>query len=107
VFGISDKQILDFRHIHQRWLRDAATGYVIERLATRKTLTAYRDLQWLAHLSDYLQTRADRQPRLRTAVWISPGTTHAQRKRIRTTRVRSRRSLVFPLTMRVLPSSVR
>jgi integrase len=59
VFGINDKQILDFTHIHQRWLRDAAKGYVIERLATRKTRTAHRDLQWLAYLSDYLQTRAD------------------------------------------------
>jgi integrase len=59
VFGINDKQILDFTHIHQRWLRDAAKGYVIERLATRKTRTAHRDLQWLAHLSDYLRTRAD------------------------------------------------
>lgn len=59
VFGINDKQILDFTHIHQRWLRDAAKGYVIERLGTRKTRTAHRDLQWLTHLSDYLRTRAD------------------------------------------------
>lgn len=59
VFGINDKQILDFTHIHQRWLRDAAKGYVIERLATRTTRTAHRDLQWLAYLSDYLRTRAD------------------------------------------------
>jgi integrase len=59
VFGISDKQRLDFRHLRQRWLRDAAKGYVTERLATRKTLTAHRDLQWLGYLSDYLATRAD------------------------------------------------
>ena len=59
VFGISDKQILDFTHLHQRWLRDAAKGYVIERLATRKTRTAHRDLQWLGYLSDYLRARAD------------------------------------------------
>ena len=45
VFAINDKQVLDFTHIHQRWLRDAAKGYVIERLATRKTRTAHRDLQ--------------------------------------------------------------
>jgi integrase len=63
VFGISDKQALDFTHIHQRWLRDAAKGYVIERLATRKTRTAHRDLQWLAYLSDYLHLRDDRGER--------------------------------------------
>lgn len=59
VFGIHDKQALDFTHIHQRWLRDAAKGYVIERLATRKTLTAHRDLQWLGPLSNYLRLRED------------------------------------------------
>jgi integrase len=60
VFGIAEMQALDFTHLHQRWLREAAKGYTIERLATRKARTAHRDLLWLAHLSDYLRVREDR-----------------------------------------------
>lgn len=59
VFGVEDKRDMDFRDLHQRWLREAAKGYVLERLATRQTRTAHRDLVWLRHLSDYLRTRDD------------------------------------------------
>ena len=44
VFGVAEMQALDFTHLHQRWLREAAKGYTIERLATRKARTAHRDL---------------------------------------------------------------
>jgi integrase len=60
VFGIADKREIDFTHLRQRWLREAAKGYTLERLATRKTHTAHRDLDWLRHLSDYLRVREDR-----------------------------------------------
>lgn len=60
VFGVEDKRELDFTGLHQRWLREAAKGYVLERLATRKTRTAHRDVVWLRHLSDYLRARQDR-----------------------------------------------
>jgi hypothetical protein len=56
VFGVEDKRELDFTHLQQRWLREAAKGNLLERLATRKTRTAHRDLVWLRHLSDYLRT---------------------------------------------------
>jgi len=59
VFGVEDKRELDFSPLHQRWLRETAKGYMLERLATRKTRTAHRDLVWLRHLSEYLHTRDD------------------------------------------------
>jgi len=59
VFGIFDKREMDFTHVHQRWLREAAKGYTLERLATRKTITTHRDLDWLRYLSDYLRARED------------------------------------------------
>jgi integrase len=59
VFGIADKREIDFTGIHQRWLREAAKGYTLERLATRKTRTAHRDLEWLRYLSMYLRARED------------------------------------------------
>jgi len=59
VFGVTDKQQLDFRHLQQDWLRESAKGFVLERLSMRKTLTAHRDLRWLGPLSDYLATRPD------------------------------------------------
>jgi integrase len=59
VFGVEDKRELDFTHLRQRWLREAAKGYVLERLASRRTRTAHRDLVWLRHLSDYLRGRGD------------------------------------------------
>jgi hypothetical protein len=60
VFGLGEKRALDFSHLQQRWLREAAKGYTIERLASRKLRTAHRDLLWLRHLSDYLARREDR-----------------------------------------------
>ncbi len=60
VFGLGEKRAIDFTHLHQRWLRDAAKGYTIERLASRTTRTAQRDVIWLGHLSDYLSVRDDR-----------------------------------------------
>ena len=59
VFGLGEKRAIDFTHLHQRWLRDAAKGYTIERLASRKTRTAQQDVVWLAYLSDYLRLRDD------------------------------------------------
>jgi integrase len=59
VFGLGEKRAIDFTNLHQRWLRDAATGYTIERLASRKTRTAQQDVVWLAYLSDYLRGRSD------------------------------------------------
>jgi integrase len=59
VFGLGEKRAIDFTRLHQRWLRDAAKGYTIERLANRKTRTAQQDVVWLAYLSDYLRGRSD------------------------------------------------
>ena len=59
VFGLGEKRAMDFSQLHQRWLREAAKGYTIERLASRKLRTAHRDLMWLRHLSDYLRGRED------------------------------------------------
>jgi hypothetical protein len=47
VFGLDEKRAIDFTNLHQRWLRDAAKGYTIERLAHRKTRTAQQDVVWL------------------------------------------------------------
>ncbi|MDA8069439.1 MAG: site-specific integrase [Actinomycetota bacterium] len=60
VFGIGEQRRMSFTHIHQWWLREAAKGYTIERLSSRSTLTAHRDLRWLGYLSDYLRGREDR-----------------------------------------------
>jgi hypothetical protein len=60
VFGIREHRQIDFTHIHQRWLREAAKGYTLERMAGLRTQTAQRDVQWLGHLSDYLHAREDR-----------------------------------------------
>src|SRR5450755_616257 len=59
VFGLGEKRAIDFTRLHQRWLREAAKGYTIERLAHRKTRTAQQDVVWLAYLSDYLRGRED------------------------------------------------
>jgi hypothetical protein len=59
VFGLGEKRAIDFTHLHQRWLRDAAKGYTIERLVHRKIRTAQQDVVWLAYLSDYLRGRED------------------------------------------------
>jgi integrase len=48
------------RPLHQRWLRESVKGYTIERLSSRKLRTAHRDLMWMRHLSDFLDTRGDR-----------------------------------------------
>jgi integrase len=59
VFGLGEKRAMDFTQLHQRWLRESAKGYTIERLASRKLRTAHRDLLWMRHLSDYLRARED------------------------------------------------
>ena len=59
VFGLGEKRSIDFTRLHQRWLRGAAKGYTIERLAHRKTRTAQQDVVWLVYLSDYLRGRED------------------------------------------------
>jgi hypothetical protein len=60
VFGIREHRKIDFTHIHQRWLREAAKGWTIERMAGLRTQTAQQDVRWLGHLSDYLHAREDR-----------------------------------------------
>jgi integrase len=60
VFGIREHRKIDFTHIHQRWLREAAKGWTIERMAGLRTQTAQQDVRWLGYLSDYLQGREDR-----------------------------------------------
>jgi integrase len=59
VFGIREHREMNFSHIHQRWLREAAKGYTLERLASRRTQTAQREVRWLGYLSDYLHARED------------------------------------------------
>lgn len=59
VFGIHEHREMSFTHIHQWWLREAAKGYTIERLSSRRPLTALRELRWLGYLSDYLHGRND------------------------------------------------
>jgi integrase len=59
VFGVEDKHEFDFTPLRPVWLREAAKGYLLERLSSRQTRTAHRDLIWLQHLSDYLSTRDD------------------------------------------------
>ncbi|MGH3609932.1 MAG: hypothetical protein ACRDRD_17875, partial [Pseudonocardiaceae bacterium] len=39
VFGICERRQIDFTHIHQRWLREAAKGWTIERMAGLRTQT--------------------------------------------------------------------
>jgi integrase len=63
VFGIREHREMNFTHIHQRWLREAAKGYTIERMASLRTQTAQRDVRWLDYLSDYLHAREDRGER--------------------------------------------
>jgi integrase len=60
VFGIREHRAIDFTHIRQRWLREAAKGWTIERMATVRTQAAQRDVRFLGHLSDYLHVREDR-----------------------------------------------
>ena len=60
VFGLGEKRAMDFTQLHQRWLRESVKGYTIERLSSRKLRTAHRDLMWVRHLSDFLDTRGDR-----------------------------------------------
>ncbi len=60
VFGIREHRQIDFTHIRQRWLREAAKGYTLERMASLRTQTAQRDVRWLGYLSDYLHAREDR-----------------------------------------------
>ncbi len=60
VFGIREHRKIDFTHLHQRWLREAAKGWTIERMASLRTQTAQRDVRWLGYLSDYLHAREDR-----------------------------------------------
>jgi integrase len=60
VFGIREHRKIDFTHIQQRWLREAAKGWTIERMASLRTQTAQRDVRWLGYLSDYLHAREDR-----------------------------------------------
>ena len=59
--GVRDPRApqMDFTHIHQRWLREAAKGYTIERMASADA-AAQRDVRLLGHLSDYLHAREDR-----------------------------------------------
>jgi integrase len=59
VFGVEDKHEFNFTDVRQVWLREAAKGYLLDRLASRDTRTAHRDLVWLRHLSDYLSARDD------------------------------------------------
>ena len=44
VFGLGEKRAIDFTALHQRWLRESAKGYTIERLSSRKRRTAQRDV---------------------------------------------------------------
>jgi integrase len=60
VFGIREHRQIDFTHIHQRWLREAAKGWTIERMAGLRTQTAQQDVRFLGYLSDYLHAREDR-----------------------------------------------
>ena len=60
VFGIREHRKIDFTHIHQRWLRDAAKAWTIERMGAVRTQAAQRDVRFLGHLSDYLHAREDR-----------------------------------------------
>jgi integrase len=60
VFGIREHRTIDFTRIHQRWLREAAKGWTIERMAGLRTQTAQQDVRWLGYLSDYLYAREDR-----------------------------------------------
>jgi integrase len=60
VFGIREHRQIDFTHIRQRWLREAAKGYTLERMGSLRTQTAQRDVRWLGDLSDYLHARGDR-----------------------------------------------
>ncbi len=60
VFGIREHRRIDFTHIHQRWLREAAKGWTIERMGKVRTQAAQQDVRWLGHLSDYLHAREDR-----------------------------------------------
>ena len=59
VFGIREHRQIDFTHIRQRWLREAAKGYALERMASLRTQTAQRDVRFLSYLSDYLHARED------------------------------------------------
>ena len=63
VFGIREHRKIDFTHLHQRWLREAAKGWTIERMGTVRTQAAQRDVRFLGHLSDYLYAREDRGER--------------------------------------------
>jgi len=63
VFGIREHREINFTHIHQPWLREAAKGYTLERLASRRTQTAQREVRWLGYLSEYLHAREDRGER--------------------------------------------
>ena len=60
VFGIREHRRIDFTHIRQRWLREAAKGWTIERMATVRTQAAQQDVRFLGHLSHYLHAREDR-----------------------------------------------
>ena len=60
VFGIREHGTLRFTHIRQRWLRETAKGYAVERMAKVSMLTTQRDVGWMGYLSDYLDAREDR-----------------------------------------------